>query len=93
VSPAAETGSGMSVLVPDEMSGGVRRVTWEHPEAAHQIRVSVSGSPAKIAISCTCLGRANEPHEPLARGDCFPDGKDMAIWREHMNEVASEHTA
>ena len=75
------------------LNGQRPRVTWEDPQAAHQIRVTVSGSPAKIAISCTCLGRTNEPHEPLARGDCFPAGQDIAVWRRHMNEVASEHTA
>ena len=78
----------------DEMSGAARRVTWENPGAAHQIRVTVSGSPARIAISCTCLGRTNEPHEPLATGDCFPDGQDMAIWQAHVTEaVAAEPTA
>lgn len=81
----------MKTLVRDVVSGAPRRVTWEDPPLPHQIRVTVSGSPAKIAISCTCLGRTNEPHEPLAIGDCFPDGQDMAIWREHMG--ALEHTA
>jgi hypothetical protein len=79
--------------VREGLSGSPRRVTWENPEAEHQIRVTVSGNPAKIAISCTCLGRPNEPHEPLARGECFPDGQAMAIWRRHMDEVAAEHTA
>lgn len=81
----------MKTLVRDAVSGAPRRVTWEDPGAAHQIRVTVSGSPAKIAISCTCLGRTNEPHDPLATGDCFPGDEAMAVWRAHIG--ALEHTA
>ena len=91
MSPVTNPSNGVDTFT---LNGQRPRVTWEDPAAAHQIRVTVSGSPAKIAISCTCLGRPNEPHEPLATGSCFPDGQDMAIWRAHLAaEVASEHTA
>jgi hypothetical protein len=67
------------------------RVTWEDASQPHQIRLSISGP--KIAVSCSCRGRSNTPHVPLASADVFGPGQAMAIWRAHVAEAAQEHTA
>ena len=72
--------------------GKLPRVLLEDPGAAHQIRLSASGGPegrkstVYLAVNCTCMGRANAPHEPLDARLVFPAEEAQAVWKAHARE-------
>jgi hypothetical protein len=66
-------------------------VLMRDPLLPHQIYIGTRWAPGRtwLYVSCNCLRIAGEVHEPLDVRELYEPGAALAVWHQHMTEVAA----